>query len=113
MEIDERKLRDILSEQAKDFERHVGALDRKLDQVQDDVKRHTGVLLEETDRKIDLLQEGVEGATESLDQLRAEVAGIRRELEEIRLHLFRKADLERLETLERRVDTLEKRFLGS
>jgi len=106
MEIDERKLREILTEQRKD-------LDRKLDQVQDDVKRHTGLLIEETDRKIDLVQEGFQGVADNFDLLRAEVAGIRRELEEIRLHLFRKADLARLEALEKRVDTLEKRFLGS
>ncbi len=112
MEIDERKLREILTEQREDFKRHVGALDRKLDQVQDDVKRHTGLLIEETDRKIDLVQGGFQGVAENLEQLRAEVAGIRKELEEIRMHLFRKADIERLEALESRVTALEKRFLG-
>ncbi len=105
MPIDEQKLRAILTEHDQDFKRQVATL-------QEDFKRHVGVLFEATDRKIDLVQEGFQGVADNLEQLRAEVAGIRREIEELRLLLFRKADVERLEALESRVTTLEKRFLG-
>lgn len=106
MPIEEQKLRDILSEHDKDFKRQVGLL-------QEDFKRHVGVVIEETDRKVDLVQEGFQGVAENLDQLREEVAAIRKEIEEVRVHLFRKADLDRLEAVEKRVDTIEKRFLRS
>lgn len=89
---------------AEDTKRHAETL-------VEDTKRHVGVLIEETHRRLDLLVEGHQGLSDKLDQLREEVAGIRTEIEEIRLHLFRKADLERLEALEQRVSTLEKRFL--
>jgi len=105
MPIDEQKLTAILTEHDQDFKRQVATL-------QEDFKRHVGVLFEVTDRKIDLVQEGFQGVADNLEQLRAEVAGIRREIEELRLLLFRKADVERLEALESRVTTLEKRFLG-
>ena len=71
-----------------------------------------GVLVEETDSKFGIVQEGYQGVVDSIEELRQELAGLRKEIEEIRMHLFRKADLERLESLEKRVDTLEKRFLG-
>ena len=138
MPIDDEKLRDILAEHAENLKRHAGLLaeetdrkievaqedtkrhvgvlleetDRKIEVAQEDTKRHVGVLLEETDRKLDLVLEGHQGLSDKMDQLREEVAGIRKEIEVIRLHLFRKADLERLEALEQRVTTLEKRALG-
>ena len=93
MPIDEQKLRALLSEQEEKFERHVG------------------VLVEESDRKFELIQEGFQGLTDKMDQLREEFIAIRKEIEEIRLHLFRKADLDRLEALEQRVSVLEKRAL--
>lgn len=105
MPIDEQKLRGILTEQEENLKRHVGVLI-------EDTKRHVGVLVEETDRKLDLVLEGHQGLSDKMDRLREEVAGIQKEIEEIRLHLFRKADLERLEALEQRVTTLEKRFPG-
>lgn len=133
MPIDEQKLRGILAEQEENLKRHTGLLaeetekkiaetNRKIEVAQEetrrhaetlveDTKRHVGVLIEETHRRLDLLVEGHQGPSDKLDQLREEVAGIRTEIEEIRLHLFRKADLERLEALEQRVSTLEKRFL--
>lgn len=104
MSIDEKKLRAILTEHDKDFKQQVGRL-------QEDFKRHVDVLVEETDRKFDLVQEGYRGLSDKIDQLQEELASIRKEIEEIRLHLFRKADLERLEALEQRVATLEKRAL--
>lgn len=105
MPIDEQKLRAILAEHDKDFKRQVGLL-------QEDFKSHVGLLIEETDRKIDLVQEGFQGVADNLAQLRAEMAGIRKEIEELRILLFRKADVERLEALESRLTTLEKRVLG-
>jgi len=116
MPIDEQKLRAILTEHDQDFKRQVTTLQEdfkhQVGGLQEDFKRHVGVLFEATDRKIDLVQEGFQGVADNLEQLRAEVAGIRREIEELRLLLFRKADVERLEALESRVTTLEKRFLG-
>ena len=79
--------------------------------MQEDFKSHVGLLIEETDRKIDLVQEGFQGVADNLAQLRAEMAGIRKEIEELRILLFRKADVERLEALESRLTTLEKRVL--
>lgn len=115
MPIDERKLRDILAEQEANIKRHVGVLaeetDKKIDLAQKDFKRHVGVLIEETDRKVDLVQEGFQGVSENLDELREEVERIRKVIEEMRIHLFRKADLDRLEALEKRVNALEKRAL--
>lgn len=115
MPIDEQKLRGILAEQEANIKRHVGLLaeeiDRKIGIAQADIKRHVGVLVEETDRKLDLIQEGFQGLADKLDQLHEEVTGIRKEIEQLRMLLFRKADLERLEALEQRVATLEKRFL--
>jgi len=128
MPIDEKKLRTILAEHGKDskrqvgqlqedFKRHVGLLaeetDRKVVLAQEEVKRHVGLLVEETDRKIDLVQEGFQGLAEKLEMVLEEIAGIRNEIEEIRLHLFRKADLERLEALEKQVAALEKRLPSS
>jgi hypothetical protein len=46
------------------------------------------------------------------ERLDVELAGIRKELEEIRALLFRKADLERLQALEQRVGAMEKRVFG-
>ncbi len=106
MPIDEQKLRDILAEHDKDFKQQVTRL-------QEDFKRHVGVVIEETDRKVDLVQEGFQGVSENLTELREEAASIRKVIEEMRLHLFRKADVDRLEAVERRVDALEKRFLGT
>ncbi len=115
MPIDEQKLKAILAEHDKDFKRQVAQLQEDFKHqvgVQgDDFKRHVGVLIEETDRKVDLVQEGFQGVAESLDEHREEVASIRKVIEEMRIHLFRKADLDRLEALEKRVDTLEKRYL--
>lgn len=122
MPIDEQKLRAILTEREENFKRHVGLLaeetdrkveetQRKLEVAQEDTKRHVGVLVEETHRKLDLVLEGFEGLADKLDKLHEEIAGIRNEIEGIRLHLFRKADLERLEALEQRVASLEKRLL--
>ncbi len=102
MPIDEQKLRDILAEQEANFKRHVSEQGA-------DIKRHVGVLAEETDRKFDIVSEGYQGLADKID---VEVAAIRKELEEIRMHLFRKADLERLQALEKRVETIEKRVLG-
>ncbi len=100
MPIDERKLRDILAEQEAN------------------IKRHVGVLVEETDRKFGIVSEGyqglsdkidtvsakVDGASDRLDRLSdkldVEIANVRKELGEIRVHLFRKADLEHLEAAE-------------
>lgn len=93
MPIDEQIFRALLAEQEAKFERHVS------------------VLAEETDRKFELIQEGFQGLTDKLDQLHEEFTIIRKEIEQIRMLLFRKADLERLEALEQRVASLEKRLL--
>ena len=93
MEIDERKLREILTEQREDF------------------KRHVGLLVEEVDSKFALVQEGFHGLADKVDQLHHEITGIRQELEQVRMLLFRKADVERLEVLEQRVAAIEKRLL--
>ena len=117
MPIDEQKLRGILAEQEDNLKRHVGLLaeetDRKIGIAQADFKRHVSVLAEESDRKFGLVQEGFQGLSDKMDQLREEFAAVRKEIEEIRLHLFRKADLDRLEALEQRVSVLEKRVLRS
>jgi methyl-accepting chemotaxis protein len=134
MPIDEQKLRGILAEQEENFKRHAGLLaeetHRKIEETNnkievaqegtkrhagalvEDTKRHVGVLIEETDRKLDLVLEGHQGLSDKMNQIGKDIAGIRTEIEDIRLHLFRKADLERLEALEQRVTTLEKRFPG-
>jgi len=114
MPIDEKKLRTILTEHVEDLKRHVavrvGETDQKIEVAREDLKRHVGVLVEESDRKFELIQEGFQGLTDKMDQLREDFAAIRKEIEEIRLHLFRKADLDRLEALEQRVSVLEKRL---
>ena len=93
MPIDEQRFTALLAEQEAKFERHVS------------------VLAEETARKFELIQEDFQGLTDKLDQLHEEFTIIRKEIEQIRMLLFRKADLERLEALEQRVATLEKRLL--
>ena len=121
MPIDERKLRDILTEHDKDFKHQVNRL-------QEDFKRHVGVLVDETNRKFDIVSEGHQGLSDKIDtvsskvdgvsdrfdglsdKLDVEIASIRKELEEIRMHLFRKADLERLEVAEKRLDAIERRL---
>ncbi len=102
MPIDERKLRDILTEQEANIKRHV-------EQQSADMKRHVGVLVEETDRKFGIVSEGYQGLSDKIEE---EIASVRKDLEEIRLHLFRKADLDRLEAVEKRVDAIEKRVRG-
>ncbi len=124
MPIDEQRLRDILAEQEANIKRHVSeqqenisrhvseqevSIKRHVSERQEDLKRYVGVLAEETDRKLDIVSEGYQGLSDKMD---VELAAIRKELEEIRIHLFRKADLDRLEAVEKRVDALEKRALG-
>ncbi|MCI0402107.1 MAG: hypothetical protein L0212_01105 [Acidobacteria bacterium] len=94
MPIAEQKLRDILAEQEAN------------------IKRHVGVLVDETDRKFDIVSEGYQGMVDNMGELRQEIAAIRKEIEEVRMHLFRKADLDRLEAVEKRLDAVEKRVLG-
>ncbi|MGH9804418.1 MAG: hypothetical protein ACRD4D_04535 [Candidatus Acidiferrales bacterium] len=126
MPIDERNLRDILAEQEAnikrhveqqglDIRRHVGEQGEGIkryveEQVQEQdasLKRHVGVLVEETDRKFGIVSEGYQGLENKID---VELAEVRKELEEIRLHLFRKVDLDRLQAVEKRVDAIEKRL---
>jgi len=124
MPIDEQKLRDILAEQEANIKRHVSGeqenikrhvseqqenIKRHVSEQEASIKRHVGVLAEEADRKFDIVSEGYQGLADKID---LELAAIRKELEEIRLHLFRKADLDRLEAVEKRVNALEKRALG-
>ena len=92
MQLDEQKLIEILTEQREDF------------------KRHVGLLIEDTVRKFGLVQEAFQGVVDKLEELRGEIISIRKELEEIRMLLFRKTDLERLEALEVRVAAIEKRL---
>jgi len=109
MPIDEQKLRDILAEQETNIKRHV---EEQVKAQGADIKRHVGVLADETDRKFDIVSEGHRGVVDNLQEVREEAAAIRKELEEIRLHLFRKADLDRLQAAEKRLDAVEKRVFG-
>ena len=140
MPIDEPKLRDILAEQEANIKRHVteqqanikeyveeqgagikhyveeqGAdikryVEAQIEEQDASLKRHVGVLVEETDRKFGIVSEGHQGVVDGLREVREEVAAIGKELEEIRLHLFRKVDLDRLQAVEKRVDAIEKRL---
>jgi len=98
MPLDEKKLRAILAKQ------------------EESIKRHVGLLAEESDRKFGLVQEGFQGLSDKVeamsDKMEVEFAAIRKEIGELRILLFRKADLERLEAVEKRVSFLEKRVLG-
>lgn len=76
-----------------------------LAQQREELMSYAGVLHEETNAKLDLIIEGLTALNERLDR---EIEEIRKEIEQLHLILFRKADIERLEVLERRVDKLEK-----
>jgi hypothetical protein len=124
MPIDERKLRDILAEQEANIKRHVQEqgegikryVEAQIEEQDTSLKRHVGVLVEETDRKFGIVSEGYQALSDKIDgvseRLDVELAGVRKELEEIRALLFRKADLERLQALEQRVGAMEKRVFG-
>jgi hypothetical protein len=104
MPINEQKLRDILAEQEANIKRHVSEhetnIKRHAEEQGADIKRHVGVLVEENDRKFDIVHEGYRRLRHKVDRCGEELAGIRKEIEEIRMHLFRKADLDRLEAVE-------------
>jgi hypothetical protein len=110
MPLDEQKLRNILTEQEANIKRHA---EEQVKEHGADIKRHVGVLVEESDRELDIVSEGYQGMADNIEELRDEVVAIRKELEEIRLHLFRKADLNRLEAAEKRLEKIEKHVFGS
>lgn len=67
-----------------------------------------GTLIEDFTSQVKTVAEGVMMLGEKMDRFERELLLIKEELAAIRVLLFRKADLERLEALERRVEKLEK-----
>ena len=99
MEIKEEKLKEILEEQRRDYQRHLGTL------------------VEGFESQVKLVAESLSGAQEQLVAIRDMTAKntenieiIKMDIQFIKQSLKRKVDLEEFESLERRVLFLEKKL---
>jgi hypothetical protein len=91
-------------------------LGEKLDEKVEEAKRHSGVLYEDVLHRLDLVVEGHQGLQQGLEALRGQVSGLEAKVEHQYLELRALIQLsyhqlqERVETLEQRVQLIEKRL---
>ncbi len=96
MEINDKKLKEILKEQSDDFKRHVDTLAEDF---------HSQVKL--ISEQYGSIKETLDSHTEMIGSMKEDMSIVKTDMEFVKNSLKRKVDLEEFAVLERRVSALE------
>ena len=96
---DYKELMEFLGKQFEDMDKR---MDAKITAAKEETMRHTGVIIEEVQHKLELLTEGINGINEKMERGRVEHEGEHGRLE--KMTLINTADISKLD---QRVGRLE------
>ena len=106
MEIGKKELKNILTDQRKEYERHIGVV---FESFTDQLKM-IAESLSGTQKQLTVIRDMVAKNTENIEMIKIDIEFIKSDINEMKRELKRKVDIDEFQLLEKRVIFLERKL---